>query len=750
MEGHPPNRSIRWLTVIGVALFLCATLSPLAWAQASGPGAEHRQWQSVLQGEPFEIGPLDPQERWIADPVAAEQWKPVEQSDLTARLAASPVLQTDDVAPPPQRCWVGEAPYLVPAPGGDNWQMLLPYFNSYNGEQEVIIHDFASGETTRQYFNTEDDTVAKGLKVDFHMQPGYYTNGKLVIEMMGAVAFLVYDPAERRFVHACKPFGDEVIQGRAVLGEDGMIYGMGWPRDASGFVAYRFDPSTYETARYPTFGPANPNRHELYRDVTLSGDWIYAAIGNEPWHLVAFNVKTREGRVLATTEKIKGDHHTVECFLMEGGVSGFIRQAAEIRGIQQFAQAQFDFWLHAGNVYPRTNDISPWAGQPAKAATRQVRWGRGPSEWPRGTVPVDPPQFKQGTQTPTTGGAVELQYRLAGQDWRTLAYAVRMYPGDVARLIELNPDVLFAVDNGYGENVFYNVRTHQLKRVEGSVSPYSIGIVGDRLYMTGYPNSPIMEYEFTRPLGRKQEVPNPRQVAQLGQYMEVHYPMAGILVGADGRFYTGGDSGGRRRVGGGYGWYIPSTGEAGGEMIDRHNFYWGTSATDSRYILFASKFSDGSGGELFAWDTQTRQFIYQKALPFAIHPGPITEAMPGLVMGYGKAKDGKAGVLYGLKPDTGDVLWQKTVPVGPVDDFGRLDKHHYVFRRGPDGHIWANIGNALVRINPRNAFVQPVGRLDSVGQVGFTSHGVYLAGGKGLRRFRDLNVPPVERNAGSN
>lgn len=674
--------------------------------------------------------------------MAAAQWKPVEQPGLAAEIAASPALQTDHVAPPPQRCWVGDDPYLVPAPGGKSWQMLLPYFNSYNGEQEVIIHDFASGETTRQYFNTEDDTLAKGIKVDFHMQPGYYSNGKFVIETMGSVAFLVYDTAERRFVHASKPFGDEIIQGRAVLGEDGMVYGIGWPRDTSGFVAYRFDPDTYETERYSTFGPANPNRLELYRDVTMSGDWIYASIGNEPWHLVAFNVKTKEGRVLATSENIKGDHDTIEFSLVEGGLSGHIRQAAEIRGIRQFNKEQFDFWLHDGNVYPRTNDIAPWSRQPAKASKRIVSWYRGASYWPQGTMPVDPPQFKGGTQIPTTGGEVEVEYRLSGQDWRTLKYTVRMYPGDVARLIELNPDVLFAADNGYGGNVFYNVRTRRLKRVEGSVSAYSIGVVGDRLYMTGYPNSPIMEFDFTRPLGRKQEVPNPKQVAHLGQYMEVHYPMAGILVGADGRLYTGGDSSGRRRVGGGYGWYNPSTGEAGGEMIDRHNFYWGTSAGDGRYILFASKDSDGSGGELFAWDARTHQFIYHKALPFAIHPGPIVEAMPGLVLGYGKAKDGNTGVLYGLKPDTGEVLWQKNVPVGPVDDFGQLNRQHYVFRRGPDGHIWANIGFALVRINPRNAFVQPIGRLGTVGQVAFTSNGVYLSGAQSLQRIRDLNVPP--------
>lgn len=735
------NPSIKWIAAVAAFAIVCLTLNSRVWAETAASQGEAPPWHLVSQSEPFEIGELHPQAHWIAHPVAADQWKPVDQPELAALLAASPALQTDRVAPPPQRCWVGGAPYLVPAPGGRNWQMLLPYFNSYRGEQEVIIHDFASEQTTRQYFNTPETTLAKDIQVDFHMQPGYYTQGKFVIEMMGPVAFLVYDPDQRRFVHASKPFGEEVIQGRAVLGEDGGIYGIGWPRDLGGFAAYRFDPQTYQSELYPVFGPANPNRHELYRDVTMSGNWIYAAIGNEPWHMVAFNVQTKEGRVLATTETIKGDYGTIEFFLMEGGVSGFIREPAEISGIQKFSKQQFDFWLHDGRVYPRTNDIAPWSQQPAKPSKRLVSWGRGPSEWPRGTMPVDPPQFKESTQIPTAGGEVNLEYRLSGQGWQTLAYTVRMYPGDVARLTELNQDILFAVDNGYGENVFYNVRTHQLKRVEGSVSPYSFGIYGHRLYLTGYPQSPVMEYDFTRPLGRKQEVPNPKQVAHLGQYMDVHYPMTGILIGADGRIYTGGDSSGRRRVGGGFGWYNPSTGEAGGEKIDRHNFYWGTSASEGRYILLASKFSDDSGGALFAWDTQSHRFIYSKALPFAIHPGPLVEAMPGLVMGFAKAKDRKTGILYGVKPDSGAVLWQKSVPFGPVDDFGQLNRQHYVYRRGPDGHIWANLGHTLVRIDPRNAFVDPVGRLGTVGQIAFTSAGVFLSGGQSLQRIRGLEAP---------
>ena len=68
-----------------------------------------------------------------------------------------------------------------------------------------------------------------------------------------------------------------------------MIYGVGWPKYKSGFVAHHFNPKTYEGKRFEAFGARNEHRRELYREVVMSRDWIYAAIGAQPWHLVAFN-----------------------------------------------------------------------------------------------------------------------------------------------------------------------------------------------------------------------------------------------------------------------------------------------------------------------------------------------------------------------------------------------------------------------------------------------------------------------------
>ena len=160
----------------------------------------------------------------------------------------------------------------------------------------------------------------------------------------GAVALLAAAPATATFP-----------------GENGRIYGLGWPRDKSGLVAYSFDPKTCEAKRFETFGPENENRRELYAEVKMVGGWMYAAFGAEPWHLAAFNFKTGEGRLLATTREIIGDYQTIRLNPMRGGLSGHIRNAASVEGIDNFDREEFLFWLHEGSIHPRTGDVPPWS-----------------------------------------------------------------------------------------------------------------------------------------------------------------------------------------------------------------------------------------------------------------------------------------------------------------------------------------------------------------------------------------------------
>jgi hypothetical protein len=696
------------------------------------------EWVQV--GKTFVVDTIRPQCGWISgDKTAPDQWKPVAQPNLAEQLKGAPQLRLERVAPSPERCWVGRRPYLVPNPDGKSWDMVYPYFNKYRGVQEVIIHDFGLGETHKQMLSTrEGDSVLTREPIGFHMQPSFYIKGKLVFEMYGAVVFIVYDPAANAFVHGAKPFGDEVVNGRCVLGEDGMIYGLGWPRDKSGLVAYSFDPSTYEAKRFTTFGPPNEHRRELYANVKMCGDWIYAAFGAEPWHLAAFNVKTGQGRLLGTTEEIIGDYQTIRLDRMQGGCSGHIRNAASIEGVDRFDRDEFAFWLHDGIIYARAGDLPPWSDRPAERDSGpSYRWQREFQVWPRGFIPPSPPPLiEENSGKPDPQGRVELRYRPGGQkEWKTLRYNVQMYPGIVRLLTEINEDVLFATDEGYGQQVFYDLSSNRLKRIGGTLSPYSLGLHQNRLYVSGYPNSQMIEYDFTRPLGLRQPSPNPRSLG--APLSDTHTPLGGTIGAADGRVYSAGTTLGRRRVGGGLGWYDTMSGQFGGFPMEDHRIFWMTGAKDGRYIVLSSK-CEGKG-QLFVWDTQTHQFRHRVDPPFgATRAGPIVEALPGLILGHtDDSNDGP--LLYGFDPALGKILWTKPIPIPPVTAFSQVRRRAYSFRRGPNGYIWTFFEKTLVRIDPRNAFIEPLGGAEPA-QLAFAAGGVYIAGGTTLRRIEDLSA----------
>jgi len=716
------------LTLIALTMVLGTSGGPCSGPAGEARGAESAGAAAAFTEAAFPIENASPQKGWAGGAIDPATWKPVAQPDLAEALEQAPRLELVSVAPPPERCWVGHQPYVAPNPDGTSWDMVFPYFNRYRGEQEVVIHDFGTGKTRKQTLSTrQGDSVLTREAIDFHMQPAYWTHGKLVFEMWGPVIFVVYDPAQDAFTHGFKPFGDEVINGRCVLAKDGMIYGMGWAKGGGGFVAYRFDPETLETKRFEAFGPSNPNRKELYRQVAMAGDWLYAGIGHEPWHLVALNVKTGEGRLLATTAADEKGYGIV-LTRMKGGLAGVIRHAASVEGIEGFDRDEFAFWLHEGKISKREGDVPPWSDAPAEQdRTGTYRWAREFQEWGDFVPASPPPEFKKDASAPDGRGHVELAYRLPGEEaWRTLAYDVTMYPGTVRLLTEVNDHVLFATDEGYGQHVFYDLAASRLKRVGGTLSPYSIGLFQGRMYVSGYPNSQMYEYDFSRALGLREKPPNPKFLGYTK--CDTHCPMAGTVGGADGRIYCAGTTYGRRRDGGGLGWVDTRTGELGGLPLDDHRIFWMTAARDGRYLLLSSK--RGDEGQLFCWDTNTHSFIYRKAILGGGRPGPVEEALPGgLVIGHHDS-----GVLYGLRAETGEVLWQKKVPAKPVTGFSQVRKHMYAFRRGPDGHLWSFFGDVLVRINPTDARVEAVGRT-SPAQIAFAGGGVYIAGSGHLRRI---------------
>lgn len=698
--------------------------------------AEESEFREV--DEPFAIGQPASQKGWVeVSDISAENWRPVEQKNLSEELDAAKSLKLLNVAPAPRRVAQGPYPYFCPNPDGKSWDIIFPYRKKYRSQGQVMVHDFGSGESKLfNYGTTEGENIFTTCGTDFHMKKSFYLAKKMIFvlpTLTDGLLFLVYDPAVNDFVSCTTPFTGEYDLFALNIGPDNRLYGIGQPDTKDGFQPFTFDPETYEIKIYSQKELGQKNPFPYYRQSVMYGDWIYCKYGHEPWYLMAFNYKTEELRLLATTEEIIGDHKTIGLTRHPGGISGHIKQGVSIDGVESFDKDLYEFWLVDGKFIPRTDDIAPWSKRPAMRLPRSKYTFREFQKWPKGfTCPLAPPEIEAGTGAPIdTNGNVELSYRLPGEEqWKTLRYQVKLFPGVVRRLIEVNKNTLFAVDEGYGQHLFYDLPAERLKRyLVQRVSPYAVGVVDDRLYVSGYPTFVTVEYE----LNNLAMIKAPKFLGTLGEQSETHTPMAGLVGGADGCVYIAGTTLGRRRDGGGLVWYDMSTGQVGSKTMIDHRIFWLTSAAGGRYILLSSKASMGS--KIFCWDTKQKEFIYEIPSPTDSHAGPIEEVIPGLVIGH--AVDGDGGLLYGLEAATGKILWRKKVPVAPITSFSIVRRHIYTFRRGPDGFIWASFNDTLVRIDPRNAKVIPVGKMDPA-QIAFAGNGVYVSGGESLRKIEGL------------
>ena len=63
---------------------------------------------------------------------------------------------------------------------------------------------------------------------------------------------------------------------------------------------------------------------------------------------------------------------------------------------------------------------------------------------------------------------------------------------------------------------------------------------------------------------------------------------------------------------------------------------------------------------------------------------------------------------------------------------------HLALVRGPDGFVWTWLNDVFVRIDPKDASVHVVGKVDPPGQPTFVGRDVYFAGPEQLRRIRDI------------
>lgn len=714
---------------------------------------------------------------------AEREWKPAAQPDLAAALDAAPQLKFEELVNGSDSCWQGPL-WWVPNPDGKTWDFVFIYYPRYTGPNEAFIYDTGTKQVTKSRCPELAAVPAR-----FHMRNPVLCDGKAyLVTGSKELGVFVYDPATNEFTYGGEPLGGEGE--RAVRGAENMvapsddgtlIAGFGplfVGRDRSRVGFFTIDPTTCAGEFLGEVGPPNPNYQWEYRSVVTDGDWIYGRVGHTPWRLLGINVKTRQGKVIAETERFIGDRDTIR-FQRHPDYAGVHVTITGLKGgPQDKTQA---FWLLNDTLTPcepapKNAAPVPPAGVAKLAQPRAAR-----------LVAIDennpPPkglQMARGGLEPD--GRVVSWYRFTDKSmaaangvepgvWQRIELPpVTLHPTSIARLVALADGSLFAVAPGYGRAVTFHPATGKRTPLGETMSVYSMLPVGEKLYLGGYSGSMVWEYDPAQPwtAGKTVDAPptdqaavrvqkatrdsNPAHVASLKEFTDVHMPF-GAAAGADGRVYFGGKVV-RIGNGGGLGWWDIAKQEAGGihEPFEMFPIYWMCSAAEGRYILCSTKAAAAADnpdvvpprGKLFVYDTTTHAFLHEvddeRLTPY---PGFIAEAMPGVVMGYTVAKDAagtETGLLYGFDPAAGTVLWTKPVPRPPATGFSATRNGRQTFTKGPDGYIWVTMNGVLARIDPRTAEVIPVGKMDDV-PIAFAGGDVYVGGAPKFRRI--TGIPKV-------
>ncbi|MBI4602271.1 MAG: hypothetical protein HY721_09955, partial [Planctomycetes bacterium] len=681
-----------------------------------------------------------------------------EQPELKQALETAPVLRAESLGEPARGVNVWER-WFVPDPDGKSWDVLQVYFKEYYGPTWLHAVDLGSGEVKKQRLADGHQFYLSGRALGFDGKYYIATPSRRTWSM----GLFVYDPA----TNVLEDRG-EIVPGLGgevrplAVGPDGTIHGTGTRGDRLGL--YSYDPQSRKVLKdFGAVGPSHPNGAWSRYVLGVDDTHAYVASGMVPaWYLVAVNLKTGEQRVLleSPTERVMD---IIEQF---PGAYARIPQAA--------GSPDKEYWLHHGAAIPKTDDRPPWPGRASpwdKAAPRpEVYFGQiDPDEageavlWHRSRGQAAAQEGKA-----TAGGGAQARPEELG--WKAIRLReVGTYPHRINPLSLLPDGRLYGTGDDYVGTFIFDPQADRTTYCgpRTGLAPYTTAICGGKLYSSGYPGGPLFVYDPARPwtLGKggppTQPPPsdgslesNPRRIGELRatRVAIMHHS----ALGADGKVYFGG-FGERSYTGGGLGWYDPGTGQLDGfwRPLSGHAVQWIAPALAGRLIVLSTSTAadeldnhrPSEEAKLFVFDVSERKITRAIVpVPKARATGLITEAAPGRLLGLtvdaATSQRPGSGLLYGADVRSGEVLFRKALP-WPVS----LDDHwpHWVdpsyeylsLTQGPDGFIWTYLRDVLVRVDPRDARVHVVGKVDPVGHPTFVGGDLYLSGSEKLRRIRN-------------
>ena len=686
----------------------------------------------------------------------AAEWGFAEQPELKQALENASVLQTESLGEPARGVNVWER-WLVPNPDGKSWDLLQIYFKEYYGPTWLFAVDLGSGEVKKQRLPDGHQFYLSGRALGFDGKFYIATPSRRTWNMH----LFVYDPATNTLEER-----GQIVQGLGgevrplAVGPDSRIYGTGTRGNQVGL--YIYDPTQSTVVKdFGAVGPKHPNGAWSRYVMGVDDTHAYIASGMIPaWYLVAVNLETGEEKVLleSPTERVMD--------IIESFPSAYVR-------VPQDGAANKEYWLYHGQAIPKVNDQPPWPKKDSPWANAV----------PRPEVyfdQIDPDEngnavvwyrSREDTQRKSEPGATT-DKSSNKRDWKSIRLeGVNTYPHRINPLSVLPDGRLYGTGDDYVGTFLFNPRTDETiycgPRV--GLAPYATIVCEGKLYLSGYSGGHLFVYDPARPWtlgkggppgspapGQADARSNPRYLGDFDRTTRVGL-MHSAALGADGKVYFGG-FGLRHYTGGGFGWFDPKTGKLDGfwKPLSGYAVHWIAPALDGKSIVISTtKAPDELNNnqvpevaKLFVYDV-TDQKIAREIVPApkSRTTGLIAEVAPGRLLGLTTtgAEYGKPGsdLLYGVDVATGEVLFRKLLP-WPVS----IDSHwpHWVdpsyeylgLVRGPDGFLWTWLKNVLVRIDPRDARVHVLGKINPVGYPTFVGNDLYISGPEQLRRIRNI------------
>ena len=667
----------------------------------------------------------------------------VDRPDLKQTLEKAPLLKTESLGEPARGVNVWER-WMVPNHDGKSWDLLQIYFKEYYGPTWLCAVDFGTGEVKKQRLADGHQFYLSGRALGFDGKYYIATPSRKTWSMH----LFVYDPA----TNAIEERG-EIVPGLGgetrplATGPDGRIYGTGTRGNQVGL--YIYDPKLRKVVKdFGAVGPKHPNGAWSRYVMAVDDTHAYIASGMIPaWYLVAVNLESGEQKVLleSPTERVMD--------IIERFPSAYAR-------VPQEGDANKEYWLYHGEAIPKVNDKPPWPKQdsPSDKAVRK-------------------PEVYFDQIDPDENGNAVVWYRSREDksekpEWKSIRIeGVSTYPHRINPLSVLPDGRLYGTGEDYVGTFIFDPKTDQTTYCGPRVglAPYTTIVHGGKLYLSGYSGGHLFVYDPTRPWTLGKGGPpgdpapdqgnarsNPRYLGDFDRTTRVGL-MHSSALGADGKIYFGG-FGLRHYTGGGFGWYDPETKKMDGfwRPLSGYAVQWIAAIDNGRQIVIstiraADELNNNRSpdeAKLFVFDVSEQKIVREIVpIPKARTTGLIAEIAPGRLLGLTSAQERSAGsILYGVDVTNGEVLFTKAIP-SPVS----TDSHwpHWVDPSyeynalvcGPDGFVWTVLKDVLVRIDPKDAAIHVVGKIDPVGYPTFVGRDLYLSGPEQLRRIR--NITPV-------